>query len=286
MYPVYLQLREHHCVSPTEPAPCGGNPIDNDDGINNAWLPPTIEVQEGNGIVRLRDTQHLSQSIVYETFVEGKKNSHHPDTCKVCVQKQRTADLLLAEKVRQSKKKAHRAASSTRAATSTRYSPTDGEDTVRDARAAMNTVLGDGQDVDELVDEVMSEGGSSLDDVDSDDDAEIKTEATCTGIKDILITGQVCPLLCRNFDDDTHSQFPYFSRLSRVTGKRGITSSAMVASALGMAWLPSSECPSGQPAASEFISSVVTSLEDATWWEPGACGRAIPVQCHSRARSS
>ena len=108
MYPVYLQLREHHCVSPTEPAPCGGNPIDNDDGINNAWLPPTIEVQEGNGIVRLRDTQHLSQSIVYETFVEGKKNSHHPDTCKVCVQKQRTADLLLAEKVRQSKKKAHR----------------------------------------------------------------------------------------------------------------------------------------------------------------------------------
>lgn len=284
MYPVYLQLREHHCISPTEPAPCGGNPNDNDDGINNAWLPPTIEVREGDGIVRLRDSQHPSQlSTIYETFVEGKKNSHHPDTCKVCVQKQRTADLLLAEKVRRSRKKVLRDPSARRTAGTTEASSSDGGNIVRDVRAAMNAVLGDGQDVDELVNEVMSEEEPSSDDDDSDDGAELKMDATCNGIKDILITGQVCRLLYCG--DDTH--FPCsFTRLSRVTGKRGITSSVMVASAPGMAWLPSSECPCDHPAASEYISSVAMSLEDATWWEPGVCGREIPVQCRSRVRSS
>ena len=194
MYPVYLQLHEHHCISPTEPAPCGGNPNDNDDGINNAWLPPTIEVREGDGIARVRDLQHPSQpSIVYETFVEGKKNSHDPDTCEICLQKQRAADLLLAERVKRSKKRASGEASACRKTGSPELGLSDGEDTVRDVRAAMNKVLGGGQDVDELVKEVMSDelSDEDEDDSDSDDDADLKTNAKCSGIKDILITGQV-----------------------------------------------------------------------------------------------
>lgn len=194
MYPVYLQLHEHHCISPTEPAPCGGNPDDNDDGINNAWLPPTIEVREGDGIVRLRDLQHPSQpSTVYETFVEGKKNSHDPDTCKVCLQKQRAADSLLAERVKRSNKRAFDEASACRTTGFPVTVSSDGEDSVRDVRAAMNKVLGDGQDVDELVNEVMSDELSDEDeyDSDSDDNADLKTDTKCSGIKDILITGQV-----------------------------------------------------------------------------------------------
>lgn len=191
MWPIYLQLREHHCISPTEPAPCGGDPNDNDDGINNAWLPPTIEVREGDGIVRLRDTQHMSQpSTVYETFVDGKKNSHNPDACQICVQRQRAADLLLAEKVSKSKQKAFGDLSACRT-TNTSSSVEGGS--VRDVRAAINAVLGDGQDVDDVVNEVMSEELASDDD--SDDDTVLQTRTTCSGIKDILITGQVFCIL-------------------------------------------------------------------------------------------
>ncbi|KAH9933441.1 uncharacterized protein B0H18DRAFT_1115442 [Fomitopsis serialis] len=112
MHPVYLQLREHHCVSPARPAPCGGNPNDNDDGINHAWLPSAFDVREANGIVRLRNLQRINEpAAVYETFVEGQRNSHNPETCRTCVARQKAADALLAEKVERHRRKASAGAS-------------------------------------------------------------------------------------------------------------------------------------------------------------------------------
>ena len=236
MYPVYLQLREHHCISPTEPVPCGGNPDDNDDGINNAWLPPTIEVHEGDDFVRLRDAQHPSQPpIVYETFVEGKKNSHNPDTCTLCVRKQRAADLLLAEKVQRNKDKAFREATSAHRATGPpETGSSDGGGTVHDVRMAMNAALGDGQDVDVLVNEIMSEEASGDD---SDDDAEIKANVTCSGIKDILITGQVCRLLFLHRNNRAHAHvIPTDSSAPR----RGMASFPVLRSDSPLGWL---NCP-------------------------------------------
>jgi hypothetical protein len=36
-----MRLKEHHCISPQEPVPAGGEEDDLvDDGILNAWFPP------------------------------------------------------------------------------------------------------------------------------------------------------------------------------------------------------------------------------------------------------
>lgn len=40
-WPLFMRLKEHHCVSPQEPVPAGGPEDDTlDDGIRNAWFPP------------------------------------------------------------------------------------------------------------------------------------------------------------------------------------------------------------------------------------------------------
>ncbi len=40
-WPLFMRLKEHHCISPQEPVPAGG-PEDDllDDGVRNAWFPP------------------------------------------------------------------------------------------------------------------------------------------------------------------------------------------------------------------------------------------------------
>lgn len=37
--PLYMRLREHHCIRPDIPADIGGSGDGFDDGVLNAWLP-------------------------------------------------------------------------------------------------------------------------------------------------------------------------------------------------------------------------------------------------------
>jgi hypothetical protein len=40
-WPLFMRLKEHHCISPQIPVPAGGPEDDPlDDGIRNAWFPP------------------------------------------------------------------------------------------------------------------------------------------------------------------------------------------------------------------------------------------------------
>jgi hypothetical protein len=39
-WPLFMRLKEHHCISPQRPVPAGGPEDDAfDDGIRNAWFP-------------------------------------------------------------------------------------------------------------------------------------------------------------------------------------------------------------------------------------------------------
>jgi hypothetical protein len=40
--PIYMRLREHHCVSPQKPIGCGGLRNNFDDGLQNAYFPPAV----------------------------------------------------------------------------------------------------------------------------------------------------------------------------------------------------------------------------------------------------
>lgn len=111
--PLYFNLREHHCISPSWPAPPGGELIDIshlrrstanqaaggesnhenndededaedflafDEGLMNGWFSEGINMVERNGEVRLTDG---GETYTYTTWAEGK-SMHDPDTCEVC----------------------------------------------------------------------------------------------------------------------------------------------------------------------------------------------------------
>jgi hypothetical protein len=45
--PLYMRLREHHCINPQYPVLTGGRHNGFDDGLENAWLPP-VRMRESN----------------------------------------------------------------------------------------------------------------------------------------------------------------------------------------------------------------------------------------------
>jgi hypothetical protein len=45
-YPLFMRLREYHCVDPQVPVPTGGADDGFDDGISDAWLPKGVQVHE------------------------------------------------------------------------------------------------------------------------------------------------------------------------------------------------------------------------------------------------
>lgn len=81
--PIYMRLHEHHCIDPQDPVPVGGADDDFDDGITNGWFPPTRQYHEHHGKLTwvTADNRHYT----YETFVEGRSNSHNEGTCRICV---------------------------------------------------------------------------------------------------------------------------------------------------------------------------------------------------------
>jgi hypothetical protein len=51
--PLFMRLREHHCINPQFPVLTGGKHNDFDDGLENAWLPP-LRIQESDVCDSLR----------------------------------------------------------------------------------------------------------------------------------------------------------------------------------------------------------------------------------------
>jgi len=84
-WPLFMRLKEHHCVSPQEPVPAGGPDDDPlDDGIRNAWFPPiNLTTHRGRAILTYRHRGEM-QRTEHETFEQGHPNSHDENTCLTC----------------------------------------------------------------------------------------------------------------------------------------------------------------------------------------------------------
>jgi hypothetical protein len=44
--PLFMRLREYHCIDPQDPVPTGGANDGFDDGISNAWIPNGVSILE------------------------------------------------------------------------------------------------------------------------------------------------------------------------------------------------------------------------------------------------
>ncbi|KZT07539.1 uncharacterized protein LAESUDRAFT_651186 [Laetiporus sulphureus 93-53] len=177
-YPMYANLREHHCIMPEMPIMPGGSEDENDDGISNAWF-PHCRIREAGGFVTITDEEHGFVSR-YETFVEGRDNSHNPETCTACIRERELDEVEERERIEEIMA----------AAASNAEYPDDDTNLVR-VRKQVDAALGPNTDADELIDTVMSEVTS--DDASSLAESDGCIENTCSGITDIAITGETLP---------------------------------------------------------------------------------------------
>jgi hypothetical protein len=86
--PVYMRLREHHCISPQLPADIGGSDSGLNDGFETAYFPPMNFHRDENGVT-IHANGELSR---YETYVPGRPSSHSKDTCILCENSESPAD--------------------------------------------------------------------------------------------------------------------------------------------------------------------------------------------------
>ncbi|KAI0937449.1 hypothetical protein AcV5_005355 [Taiwanofungus camphoratus] len=241
--PVYMRLREHHCINPQLPVLSGSEPDEFDDGIRNAWF-PTIQYREANGVVRIED-QTNNEVTHYETYVEGRANSHSEETCTQCRHRRLEEEEELQERVRENARAASAEAEGESTPAMTRHrlsalcSPGPSPSRVHaeaspnaavseaaldaeQARARMDVdaALGPSMDVDELLDSVMgetsSEGSDDLERLRESDEEEEEEEYivhTCNGIVDIIVTGETLPRHAQAWYD-----FRFYGRIRRWDG--------------------------------------------------------------------
>lgn len=214
--PISFRLREHHCINPQHPALCGGVGGEFiDDGIMNAWFPNGATLHESTDDVIVHDrSQDLKSK--YETFTEGKPNSHNEDTCTQCRQSREADAEQLAERAREHQR---RSSSPPRSPDdSSEGSPSEGAPPERkepmselhqaqlsqdvqmpfssaadiaEARSVAQAALGSSVDVDELLDAEMLSASSESAGRSGVYEEFVTHE--CNGIQDIIITGEVSP---------------------------------------------------------------------------------------------
>jgi hypothetical protein len=158
--PLFMRLREHHCINPCTRAATGGQHNGFDDGLANAWL-PVSRISESDGKVVVTD-EDATQSI-YKTFYKGQPNSHSEETCTACIRD------------RQEK-----------------------EDDTRKRSAALAEIPAIDSEIEDIfVNCGLGPDDSMDEDADSDNDSDVYVSDTeeafrdsCSGIVDLLFTGE------------------------------------------------------------------------------------------------
>ena len=118
--PVMVRLREHHCIRPAKAVEVPvGDDADRlfDEGVRNGWLPGRTKFRE-NGVSSVRrlftspfshlrkrklevQDQHGCTSATYETYQPGRPNSHSEDTCDICCARIGAAEEAIKDRVRE-----------------------------------------------------------------------------------------------------------------------------------------------------------------------------------------
>jgi len=164
---------------PRKPIGAGGSNSLNDDGINNAWFPNVHFHPEARGRIRVRDESTRVEH-EYETFVPGRKNSHRRATCTACIRRREEAEAEFQDRVR-----------TNAAAGSASFSSSSEDIEVQQARSDVNEALGPDADVDGLLQNALAE--ASQDKARADDSTAERLEGTCSGVCDIIVTGETLP---------------------------------------------------------------------------------------------
>ncbi|KAI0672575.1 hypothetical protein C8Q78DRAFT_1078082 [Trametes maxima] len=205
---LFFTLREHHCVSPARALPCpvsGGDPLD--EGAMNAFLPSGFEgmcavVGGGGGRPGVLRVRWGGEEYRYETYVEGRENSHDEATCEMCAAAQDGAQEEEDGDEDEEEEEEMR---------------------VERARRTVQHALGEGRDVEEFIAAVADQDQDQ--DRDGEDVRSVASSAstsgsgatemfrTCSGITDIILTGETSAR-----HDLAYGNFTYYGRVRAWDG--------------------------------------------------------------------
>ncbi|KAG2066681.1 hypothetical protein BDR04DRAFT_1121022 [Suillus decipiens] len=185
-YPLFMRLREYHCVDPQVPVPTGGADDGFDDGISNAWIPKGVQVHEDlyEGKLRL---QHHDRTYTYEAYRPCSANSHDEVTCRGC-QYRGTSNIIYREHDDQFL--SERSVQADEGDADVEDDEDDGQ-FLQDASVRYDSIIDDvfRQRDDEAMDEdADSEPAFASDDDESDE--EYCVERQCNGVLDIALVGE------------------------------------------------------------------------------------------------
>lgn len=176
--PLFMRLREYHCIDPQDPVPTGGANDGFNDGISNAWIPDGVKIHEDIQEGKLM-FQHHGRVHRYEAYRPGFSNSHDEATCRGC-QFRGTCDIIYREHDDQFL-----------AERSPQEEPVVDDDAqfLEDASDRFDAVIDDvfRQKDDEAMDE---DTDTTASDVDDEDDDEYWVERKCNGVLDIALVGE------------------------------------------------------------------------------------------------
>ncbi|KAI0354683.1 hypothetical protein OH77DRAFT_1437376 [Trametes cingulata] len=208
--PVYVNLREHHCIDPEVPVPTGYIAGGLGDDVQNAYFPRPFEYRQVGNTLRI-SIPGTRISARYETYVEGRPNSHNPRTCRICIFNQEEDERALRARVEALQQEAVDESDGEMSVDEEEYED-DGMDedpAPRSRRKSVSSVDSDvtyffgdesnplyarqlrlerDRDAEALAKELMDEEG-----VPDEDDYQDFIENECNGIQDIIITGEVLP---------------------------------------------------------------------------------------------
>ncbi|KAI0652579.1 hypothetical protein C8Q79DRAFT_898223 [Trametes meyenii] len=200
--PVFVRFTEHHCIDPQIPVPTGTIAGGFLDDVQNAYFPHSVHFRHVGHSLRI-DVPGTRHAARYETYIEGKPNSHNSRTCRICTFRQEAEDRDLRARIATLHRRLQGEPDDMVV-----EEEEDAMDTVPTLRSRSSSVssqdsdayyFGDGDDrlythqlrlerdreAEELVDELMSDG--------LPDNYEEYIENECNGIQDIIITGEVLP---------------------------------------------------------------------------------------------
>ncbi|CDO73394.1 hypothetical protein BN946_scf185013.g28 [Trametes cinnabarina] len=208
--PVYVRFSEHHCIDPELPVPTGSDPDGLGDNVQNAYFPQPFQYSQSGNTLRVElPRSHTIARYRYETYVEGRPNSHNPATCRVCIHDREEEERQLRARIATFRRTSADDSGSGDGETS--GEDQDDEDveivepvlsrrgSINSAESEFSQYFGDDdnptylhqlrlerdREAEALIDELMSE--------DVPDDYEEYLENDCSGIQDIIITGEVLP---------------------------------------------------------------------------------------------
>ena len=180
--PISFHLREHDCVNPHTPVPCGVPTQQGrhpDDGIANAWLPTGASFYEHNNILEVRTARSDGRAYRYETFQEGKIISHDETSCADC----RAKDSL--ERADRTGYSRLTELPTAREFPLLDYGMEDAE--VTSTRQVIETALGPDDSLEDVLSLVESEARVLY----GFDDARVEDDMPCDGVRDVILTGEV-----------------------------------------------------------------------------------------------